>query len=103
MSTLETNNNANRYTAFWPLVIILSTVLIISGFELVNLLGQRQQLRLAFTQMEKPAQQAQVVNKTLAKMSKELLMLSANSMEARKIVQEFGIQMRQPEAAPEKK
>ncbi len=103
MSTPELSKSSTQYTAFWPLIIILSTVLIISGFELINLLGQRQQLRLVSAQLEKPAQQAQLINGTLGKMSKELLLLSSNSEEARKIVRDFGIQMRPPEVPAAKK
>jgi hypothetical protein len=95
MSTSDSNSTLTHYTAFWPLVIVLATVLIISGFELFNLLEQRQKLRDASAQLEKKVQQAQTVNTTLSKMSRELLQLSSNSVEAKNIVRDFGIQLRQ--------
>jgi hypothetical protein len=83
------------YTAFLPLSIVLLTLLLISGLETVGLLRQRQQLKALSAQLAPGVQQAQVLSGTLANLSKELVLLSNHSGEAKKIVKEFSIQIRQ--------
>ncbi|NJK91315.1 MAG: hypothetical protein HC904_05470 [Blastochloris sp.] len=93
------SKEARHYTAFWPLFIVLTTVLLISGTELLGLLNQRQEIRHAIRQLEEPVQQSKVISGTLARLSRELILLSSSSAEARKIVQDFGIQFSPGEAS----
>ncbi|MDD5262845.1 MAG: hypothetical protein PHD76_13445 [Methylacidiphilales bacterium] len=81
-----------HYSPFWPMALVLLVLILLSALDLHGALLQRAGIRQTLLQAQPTLEKAQVVKNTLNRLSRDLLLLSPKNPEAKKIVQEFGIQ-----------
>ena len=92
-----------RYSPFWALSLIFLTLIVFQGSFVLDDLKQyrqaaqqRDQIQNARDRLKGPLAQAQTLNQTTEALSRELLALSSNSVEAASIIAEFKIQVNNP-------
>ncbi len=81
-----------HYSPFWPMALVLLVLILLTALDLHGALLQRAGIRQTLLQVQPTLEKAQVVKNTLNRLSRDLLLLTPKSPEAKKIVQEFGIQ-----------
>ena len=81
----------NSYNAFLPLAIITTALCVMLSMQIYQMLAQRAFLKQNIAKLQPAIQEARVISGTVSQLSRELLLLSSTSAEAKKIVQEFQI------------
>ncbi len=80
------------YSPFWPMALVLLVLILVTALDLHGAFLQRAGIRQTLVQSQPTLGKARMVKNTLNRLSRDLLLLSPKSPEAKKIVQEFGIQ-----------
>ena len=86
------NRTGATYSSFAPVSLVLSVLLVLTLVDLYGAFQQRAELQAALRQSQADLQKTEWASRTLSRLSHDLLLLSEKSPEAKKIVNEFGIQ-----------
>ena len=90
---MNDDSTTQRYSPFWPITIVFVALMIGYSIQLGGLFNQRQQIQKTEISLTGLLPQAQAVNATLQKVSQELIELSATSVPAKQIVNDFNIRI----------
>lgn len=82
---------SKSYSSFWALVVLFVTLGFLQTTSLISDFSNRDKIQTARDQIKKALVQAQNINLTTEAVSRDLILLSAKSPEAAKIVAEFKI------------
>lgn len=93
MNDLSSNGPVKRsaFSAFWPLTILLLTLLGLQILALVRTFDQRKQLEANIEQLQKVEAEANRVDAALGAVSRDLLDLAVKNTNARRVVTDFQI------------
>jgi len=83
--------NPRQFSAFWPLFILLATVVTLQAVSIQRTLNQRQQIEANVKQLEKVEEEAKKVDTVLGAFSRDLLTLASQNTNAQRIVTDFQI------------
>ncbi|MEM9400487.1 MAG: hypothetical protein AAF984_09785 [Verrucomicrobiota bacterium] len=89
----EENKTPQRYSSFWPLLVIVLAFNLMIIFQAVDMLKQRAFLKQNVQKLQPSFNKAQIVSNTMASISRELVVLQDQSSEAEKIVKDFQIRL----------
>ena len=90
------NTTPKTYSPFWALGVVFVTLILLQTFSLWDDFKQRSRIMVASAQLKSLVGQAQTTIATTEAVGRELVVLSAASEEARKIIAEFKIQITKP-------
>ena len=95
-SANEIHPGQQTFSPFWALVILFITLGFLQTAYLVDDTSKCDQTQTARAQLKKDFVQARTINQTTEAVGRELIVLSAKSPEARKIVAEFNLEIKNP-------
>ena len=87
---------ARQYSPFWAIWMVFLVMTVIQGVQVKALFQQKQQLKSSLEKSGKIVSQAQTVNGTMLNVSRELSQMADSSTEARQILNDFQIQIKNP-------
>lgn len=91
----DSNDSAHPgYSPFWAVWIVFLAMAAIQGVQVKALFQQKQQLKSSLEKSGKIVSQAQMVNATMLNVSRELSQMADSSTEARQILNDFQIQIK---------
>jgi hypothetical protein len=88
------------YNGFWPLLLVMISVLIILVWELTVASQIRKNGEEVRVQQTRGVDQAKQVQASLEKLARDLVELSAKDDDAKAIVKKYGIALSSPAPAP---
>jgi hypothetical protein len=89
-----------RYSSFPALLLVVSVLALVQFIQVGEDVLQLRQTRLLRAQLQPALTKARVVDQTAKAVGCDLLALAPTSVEAAKVVAEFGIQLNTPPSAP---
>ena len=84
------------YSPFWALGLLIITLIFLQAWYVKDDFSQRSRINAESAQLQGLVRQAQTISQTTEAVGRELVALSAESEEAKKIIVEFKIQLNQP-------
>lgn len=81
----------NRYSSFYPLMIVLGAFLLVNAVDIYGLLKRRNAVRVQLEQYSEILPRAQADQQKLIDISRELMMLAPYSDTAQEIVRIYNI------------
>ncbi|MEM9444048.1 MAG: hypothetical protein AAGA18_01735 [Verrucomicrobiota bacterium] len=99
MKIQRVQRSHETYNSFWPLTIVIAALCVMTSVQIYQMLEQRTFLKQNVDNLQPAIQEARVISGTISQLSRELLLLSSESNEARRIVQEFQIRPTGQQAA----
>lgn len=96
-SSSEANGPLQRrkFTAFWPLAILLVTIITLQVQSIVRSYEQRTQIEANLVQLKQVQEEAKKVDMALGAVSRDLLTLSEKNTNALRVVTDFQIRQNQ--------
>ena len=91
MTLLSTDSSEKQFSAFWPLLVILLTVLSLQVEGLSGTYKQRIQIRANIDQLSQKDGEVKKIDLVLSAVSSDLSKLAETNPNARQIVEEFQI------------
>jgi len=98
--SLDAPDNEKKTTAFWPLLLLASSVAILMLMQLIYMENQRRTLLQTYQARATALSQTQVLQQRLNSIMQELIQLSASNEDAKAIVRKYNIRINTP-AAPD--
>jgi hypothetical protein len=92
----EEDSSTERFTAFWPLLILIGGLLIWSGFQAYSAYRQNANLNAEIEAATPTLKAAQEVQTKLYALAQDLLQTGTKDTYAAQIVKEANIQVRAP-------
>ena len=94
--TDDPSDSARRYSPFCVLTAVFLSLVFLQAVYLRGDFLKRGQIRTAREQLTAPLNKAQTVTQLTEAIGRELLTMSTDSPEAKKIIEEFKIQLNAP-------
>jgi len=93
-------NPAGSTCCAWPLILVLSSLLIVNTVQFISILRERSAVSQVTANAEQAVSRYRLVSDKLENLAKDLMRLSLTNSEAKEIVTQFNIQMNQPAVPP---
>ncbi|NBR62882.1 MAG: hypothetical protein EBT77_00950 [Verrucomicrobia bacterium] len=97
---LSGNGHSHSSCCAWPLIVLLATLLVVNGYQLLSILRERSAVSQVSENADGAVARYRVVSEKLENLAKDLMRLSLTNTEAKEIVTQFNIQMNQPAVPP---
>ena len=90
------NTATKAYSPFWALVLLFTTLIFLQAWYVKDDFNLRSQINAESGQLKDLVGKAQTISQTTEAVGRELVALSSDSEEAKKIITEFKIQLNKP-------
>lgn len=88
---MSESNNSRQFSAFWPLLILLVTLVTLQAVAIYRTLQQKDLIAANVSQLEKVEDEAKKVDTVLGAFSRDLLTLAEKNTNAQRVVTDFQI------------
>ncbi len=91
---------SSRFSAFWPVLFIVLSLLFVNVVQLGSTLSQRSQINAAKAEMTKNLEKARFINQTFEALGRDMLALAPSNEAVAALVKELGLRQNPNAPAP---